>query len=147
MEPAERSGDTAINALLRYILLLPLAYIFALFCGAATMAIALVGVSDGTSAAVALGFTLGFTVYGGMISFLPALAFVILAEAFGWRALIAYIAAGGAIGLLAGETVIAFDGLAGAEHIRLAAIAAGFVAGTVYWLIAGKFAGLRSTRR
>jgi hypothetical protein len=125
------------------LILVPLAYIAALIAAAVTMSVALMGWNlDVETAAVALGLSIGLTLYGGAISFLPALAFIILAESFRWRSIIAYLAAGGLIGLIAAETTIAFDGLAFAENLRLITIASGFVGGAVYWLIAGKLAGL-----
>lgn len=134
-----------MSTLLRFIFLIPLAYIFALFCAALTMSIAMFGTAiDADTAPMALGLSIGLALYGGMITFLPALAFIILAEAFGWRSLIAYLAAGGAIGFLAAETTAAFDGLAFADHLRLICIASGFVGGLVYWLVAGKLAGGRT---
>lgn len=132
-----------MTALLRLLLLVPLAYVLALFAAAVTVAIALFGGQiDENTAGMAVGLSIGLTLYGGMISFIPALIVVVLAEANGWRSLIFYLVAGGAIGLLAAETTRAFDGLAFADNLTLICLAAGFVGGAVYWLIAGKFAGL-----
>lgn len=132
-----------MSILLRLMFLVPIAYIVALYAAAATMSVALFGGDiDVDTAAVALGLSIGFTFYGGLISFFPALAFIILAESFRWRSILAYLAAGGIIGLIAAETTIAFDGLAFADNLRLIAIASGFVGGAVYWVIAGKLAGL-----
>lgn len=133
-----------MSTLLRYILLIPLAYIFALYAAAVVMSIALFGGNiDVETAAMALGLSIGLTLYGGAVTFLPALAFVILAEAFGWRSIFINLAAGGVIGLIAAEVTAAYGGLAFADHLRLICIASGFVGGAVYWLIAGKFAGNR----
>lgn len=132
-----------MSNLLRLLILVPLAYIAALVAAAVTMSVALMGGNlDVETGAVALGLSIGLTLYGGAISFLPALAFIILAESFRWRSIFAYLAAGGLIGLIAAETTIAFDGLAFADNLRLITIASGFVGGAVYWLIAGKLAGL-----
>lgn len=123
--------------------LAPVAYIAALFAAAGTVALALFGGQiDGDTAPFAMGLMIGIAAYGGMISFVPALLFIIAAEIGGWRSILVYLAAGGTIGLLASITTQAFDGLAFAENLTLICVAAGFVGGAVYWLIAGKLAGL-----
>lgn len=134
-----------MSILLRLMFLVPIAYIVALYIAAVAMSLAMFDfVVDADTAPLIIGLSLALTFYGGMISFFPALAFIILAEAFRWRSILAYLAAGGIIGLIAAETTMVFDGLAFAENLRLICIASGFVGGAVYWLIAGKLAGLSS---
>ncbi len=129
--------------LLRLLLLAPLAYVLALLAAAGIVTLALFSAQiDEHTAAIALGVWIGVTVYGGMISFVPALVAAIAAEALGWRSVLYYLAVGGAIGWLAAETTMAFDGLDFAGQLRLICIAGGFAGGAVYWLIAGKLAGL-----
>ena len=135
-----------MSTLLRLLLLAPLAYAMALVAAAVTVTIALFsGQIDENIAPMAVGVSIGIAFYGGMISFVPALIAVVVAEALGWRSVLYYLAAGGAIGLLAAETTMAFDGLAFAGQLRLICVAAGFVGGAVYWLIAGKLAGVGQT--
>jgi hypothetical protein len=135
-----------MTTLLRLLILAPLAYVAALAAAAAAVTLGLfAGQIDGDTAAFALGVSIGIFFYAGLITFIPALVAVILAETFGWRSILFYLAAGGAIGLLASETTIAFDGLTFADDLRLLCVAAGFVAGAVYWLIAGKLAGAAPT--
>lgn len=132
-----------MTTFLRLLLLAPLAYVLALMAAAATVTLALFsGQLDENTAPIALGMSIAITLYGGMISFVPALIAVVVAETLGWRSVVFYLAAGGAIGLLAAETTMAFEGLEFADHLRLICVAAGFVGGAVYWLIAGKLAGL-----
>lgn len=131
-----------MTAFLRLLILAPLAYIFALIAAAGTVSIALFsGQLNEQTAMIAVGMTLALTLYGGMITFIPALIVVIVAEVNGWRSIVFYVLAGGAIGLLAAETTMAFDGLSFAGQLRLICVAGGFVGGAVYWLIAGKLAG------
>ena len=129
--------------LLRLLVLVPLAYIAALIAASIVVTVALFGgVVDAGTLPVAAGVAVGIMLFAGMISFIPALIAIILSEIFRWRSLIAWLAAGGAIGLLCAEATIAFDGLAFADHLRLICVAGGFVGGAVYWLIAGKLAGI-----
>lgn len=100
---------------------------------------------DADTFPVAAGMAIGITLFAGMISFVPALIAVVLAEVFRWRSLIAYLIVGGAIGLICGEATIATGGLAFADNLRLICLAGGFVGGAVYWLIAGKLAGLAAS--
>ena len=73
-----------------------------------------------------------FSVFGAFI-------FIVLAELFGWRSVFVYLAAGGAFGLLAsGIRGVIWD----MPDDRLLLLAAGFVGGLAYWLIAGRLAGL-----
>ena len=131
-----------MTTLLRLLILAPLAYIAALAAAAAAVTLGLfAGQIDADTAPFALGVSIGVFFYAGLITFIPALIAVVLAETFGWRSLLFYLAAGGAIGLLASETTMALDGLSFADDLRFLCVAAGFVAGAVYWLIAGKLAG------
>ena len=135
-----------MTTLLRLLILAPLAYVAALAAAAAAVTLGLfAGQIDGDTAPFALGVSIGVFFYAGLITFIPALIAVILAETFGWRSLLFYLAAGGAIGFIAGETTMAFDGLSFADDLRFLCVAAGFVAGAVYWLIAGKLAGAGPT--
>ena len=128
-----------MTTLLRLLILAPLAYILALIAAATTVTIGLFGGQvDADTAPFALGAGIGIMFYAGLITFVPALIAVILAETLGWRSIAFYLAAGGVIGLIASETTLAFDGLAFADDLRLLCVAGGFVAGAVYWLIAGK---------
>lgn len=132
-----------MTTFLRLLVLAPLAYVLALMAAATTVAVALFsGQIDENTAPIAVGMAIAITLYGGMITFIPALIVVIVAELNSWRSILFYLAAGGAIGLLAAETTVAFDGLSFAGQLRLICIAGGFVGGAVYWLLAGKLAGM-----
>jgi len=132
-----------VSDLLRLLFLVPIAYIAALTAATLAMSVGLMGGRvDGEAFPVAAGLAIGLTLYAGVISFVPALIAIVFAEIFRWRSIFFYLIVGGAIGLLSAEATIAFDGLTFAEDLRLLSLASGFVAGAVYWLIAGKLAGL-----
>lgn len=70
---------------------------------------------------------------------LPFLAAILLSEIFAIRSALAWMVFGGALGL--GAHLFAFPG----NDAYLPPLAAGFVAGFVYWLIAGRGAGLQAS--
>jgi hypothetical protein len=81
-------------------------------------------------------------------AFAPAAVFILLAESFAWRSALLYALAGGAIGLFCGYTLgfveyvprFSFDTPFGTNFELMAG--AGIAAGLVYWLIAGRTAGI-----
>jgi hypothetical protein len=81
-------------------------------------------------------------------SFAPAAVFILLAESFAWRSALLYALAGGAIGLFCGYTLgfveyaprFRIDAPFGTNFELMAA--AGIAGGLVYWLIAGRTAGI-----
>ncbi|ADZ68881.1 hypothetical protein [Polymorphum gilvum] len=77
----------------------------------------------------------------GSATFVPALAAILLAELAGWRSIVYHVGAAGliafALWLLRAEP--AGGGLPPGTPV---ALAAGFLAGAVYWLVAGRRAGL-----
>lgn len=77
----------------------------------------------------------------GTIAFLPAAIAIILAESFGWRSAVYYLLVGGLIGATAIHLTAQSDLFDFAEHPNVALLAAGFVGGFVYWIIAGRLAG------
>jgi hypothetical protein len=81
-------------------------------------------------------------------SFVPAVIAILVTETFGLRSIVFYALAGGLIGLFCGYSLgfigplprFDFDMPLGTNFELLAA--AGIAAGLVYWLIAGRNAGL-----
>jgi hypothetical protein len=81
-------------------------------------------------------------------SFVPTVVIILITETFGLRSVIFYAVAGGLIGLFCGYTLgfvepmpqFQFNMPLGTNFELLAA--AGIAAGLVYWLIAGRNAGL-----
>lgn len=102
---------------------------------------------DPVAAGTAFGSGLiGASVIGGF-TFLPACLAILLSEALRLRGLIFHLAVGGAIGFGlwmlgdASPTDPARATMGGLPPGSTVAAAAGFVAGFVYWLIAGRCAG------
>lgn len=87
----------------------------------------------------------------GAYAVVPAGILIALAEVFAWRAFLLYALAGAAIGVAGGLGLVpGADPTAlevrGPETMALFA-ATGAVGGTVYWLFAGRMAGLSDPRR
>lgn len=81
-------------------------------------------------------------------SFVPAVVAILVTEAFGLRSVLIFALAGGLVGLFCGYSLGFLDPLPRIDfnmplgtNIELLA-AAGIAAGLVYWLIAGRSAGL-----
>jgi hypothetical protein len=81
-------------------------------------------------------------------AFIPAIVAILVTETFGLRSVLIYALAGGLIGLFCGYSLgfigplprFDFDMPLGTNFELL--VAAGIAAGLVYWLIAGRSAGL-----
>lgn len=81
-------------------------------------------------------------------SFVPAIIAILVTETFGLRSVLIYALAGGLIGLFCGYSLgfigplprLDFDMPLGTNFELLAA--AGIAAGLIYWLVAGRSAGL-----
>lgn len=76
-----------------------------------------------------------------VIAFVPAMIVILIAETFGLRSLFFYALAGGAGGLLYGLTFPAAVATPLDRTVQIT-LAAGVAAGLVYWLAAGRTAGL-----
>lgn len=76
------------------------------------------------------------------IAFVPAMIVILVAEAFGLRSLFFYALAGGASGLLYGLTFPVEAAAPSLDATVEITLAAGVAAGLVYWLVAGRTAGL-----
>ena len=151
-----------MTALLRLIFVVPLGFVAACVAAASVAAIAASrGMTpppaDGEVAVLILVTTIGVAT----IAFVPMLVAVVLAEAFGWRSVFYWLGVGAAIAIVAAtplalavvHTAAAFAlGLAGEPYPAgldfgwrgspaTIALAAGFIGGFVYWLIAGRRSG------
>jgi hypothetical protein len=152
-----------VTALLRLIFLVPTA--FALACIAAAL-VAAIGLSrgftvpppEGGTAMVMVLATFGIAT----LAFLPMLLAIILAEVFAWRSVFYWLFVGAAIAFLAATPiaiaimhavtqialVLAIDSSVTVYrvdwhgNVTIIALAAGFVGGAVYWLIAGRYSGV-----
>ncbi|MET0969591.1 MAG: hypothetical protein ABWY18_10355 [Tardiphaga sp.] len=108
------------------------------------------GILDPNAINVLLGF--GFIFFSGF-ALIPALIILIVTEAFSIRSIIAYALGGGLVGLACylglipyDPATMTFDGIV-RRHLEVMT-GAGIVAGLIYWVIAGRNAGLwRQPRR
>ena len=79
--------------------------------------------------------------YAGAIAFLPWLVAVVVAEGFGLRSAFYWLAVGGAVGGAAFALIQSDADLAVVDPGTTVALAAGFVGGFAYWLVAGRLSG------
>jgi hypothetical protein len=130
-----------MQLLLRIILVIPVGYIAA--CLAAGLFFVVATISSGADLSVYTGETLLLAAWtaawAGALAAVPATLAVFAAEVFGWRSLLFYLVAGGAIGLCV-ELAFSPLPLTGVDAQLL--LASGSVAGAVYWLLAGRSAGI-----
>ena len=71
----------------------------------------------------------------------PAAIIIALAEAFSWRGLLANLALGALVALVAGWRALGGDPSLPSQGSLVVLAGAGFCGGLVYWLIAGRSAG------
>jgi hypothetical protein len=131
-----------MSTLLRLLIVVPIGFVLAVVAAGFTVAFGIFGLNPSSDAAGWIILFAAWTAaYAGAFAFLPWLIAVVFAEGFGLRSVWFWFAVGGAIGGMAygftgfyGEK--AEDGSGIAIHL-----AAGFVAGFVYWLVAGQRSG------
>lgn len=80
------------------------------------------------------------SLFVGAVAFVPALIVIVMAEAFGWRSLTLHLLVGAGIGFAA--LLADIGGPSGAQTDFVVGGGAGAVGGLVYWLIAGRCAGI-----
>lgn len=131
-----------MSTILRLLVVVPTGFVLAVVAAGLTVAFGIFGVNpSGDAAGWIVLFTAWTAAYAGAFAFMPWLIAVVFAEGFGFRSVWFWLALGGLIGAAAylftgfvGDTAEGDFGLA--VHL-----AAGFVAGFVYWLIAGRSSG------
>jgi hypothetical protein len=128
--------------LLRLLILVPIGFALAVAAAGLTVALSIFGLNPTSDASGWIILFAAWTAaYAGAFAFLPWLIAVVFAEGFGLRSVFFWFAVGGAIG----ATAYLFTGFYGdkAEDGSGIAIhlAAGFVAGFAYWLVAGRLSG------
>lgn len=131
-----------MSALLRILFLAPTGYVLACIAAGWTIAFGVYGLRYDVELmweVFATGWLMTF--YAGWFAFVPAAVAVVLAEAFGWRSALFWMLFGGAVAAVGYEFPFAAGAAPGDNDYRLAFIAAGFVGGFVYWLIAGRLSG------
>jgi hypothetical protein len=131
--------------LLRLVILVPLGFIAAVLAAAFTVLAGWYGhqTADIFTDVEQTGYLIGVAVWlvleVGALAAIPAFIVIVLAELFRWRSVFFYLAVGGALGLLASQ----LNGMLwDTPNDQLLLVAAGFVGGLAYWLVAGRLAGL-----
>ena len=132
-------------ALLRLLFLAPLGFIAAVVAAVATILVGSYGQEPGIlTNMAATGFAIGVAfvlmMHIGAVAFIPVFIVIVLAEMFRWRSVFLYLAVGGAIGLVPSAVSNVVGVTPDGQHLLLAA---GFVGGFVYWLVAGRLAGFQ----
>ena len=138
---------------LRILLVIPIAFLAACIAAGAFVVLAAYGAGTGTVSGTAeatagelVVLTLSAAAVIGAFSFVPALVAIALAETFSWRSLVLYLLAGCAVAFAAVALLVPPERAVSDVDTPLF-LAAGAVAGVVYWLIAGRTAGHATTRR
>jgi hypothetical protein len=119
----------------------PLGYIAAVIGAALVVFFGTFGYPEARIADFFIAPILALVVTVGAASFLPAAVAIVVSELFRLRSVFYFLLVGGAIGL----AIYAFAGNVGMIPVLARPVvypAAGFVGGFIYWLIAGRDAGL-----
>jgi hypothetical protein len=103
-----------------------------------------VGAADATLFSVVVLTT---SILIAFFAFIPALIVILMAESFAWRSVLLYALAGGALGAGFGLGFGELFPEPGRGRSTELMAAAGIVGGLVYWLIAGRNAGMWSHSR
>lgn len=136
-----------MTAILRILIIIPLAFLTACLAAGAFLVLALSGGAEGWRQAAAVDEQGLLVVLGSVAAIIvaaivaiPAFVVIILAELFRWRSVFFYLIAGALIGLAIG--LVQVDRMEPHRENAAALLAAvGAVGGFVYWLIAGRSAG------
>lgn len=126
---------------------MPLGYVAACVAAALMLAFTLFGYQSDDPIFVA-SFTASVFIllfWTGAVAFAPAVLAIVLAEIFGWRSVLYYLLVGGAVALFADQFAEMHGRFEFADRRVAIFLAAGFVGGFAYWLIAGQSAGIRSS--
>jgi hypothetical protein len=131
-----------VTTLLRLLFLVPLGYIAAIVAAGMMLAFALFGYeSDPEHRFFFTASVVVWTFWAGAAAFVPAIVAIVLAEVFGWRSILYWLAVGGGIGFVTERVADRYHGFDFSDRRTVVLLAAGFVGGFVYWLIAGRLAG------
>ncbi|MGH6924041.1 MAG: hypothetical protein ACRED5_09905 [Propylenella sp.] len=130
-----------LPALLRYALLVPLAYIAACLAAGLIAAAGLAGYPEFSGRGL-IGLALAVAIPAALFMLMPMLMVVFIVEALRVRSLAFWLAFGGVAGLAAqiGDALGAEPTLTGTRSVLF--VIAGLGGGAVFWLIAGRRAGV-----
>jgi hypothetical protein len=138
-----------MRALWRIILMIPAAFIAAAFAASIVIVVSAgIDPAPGEPLSEYVGklFIVSAiaSLFVGAVAFIPALIVVVLAEAFRWRSLTLHLLVGAGVGFAA--LLADIGGPSDAQTDLVVGGGAGAVGGLVYWLIAGRRAGIGEGR-
>jgi hypothetical protein len=148
-----------MRAVLRLFFVIPLAFVLACLAAGLVFVVAVIGPGPDAAYLVdrlpeTLLLAAGVSAIAGGFGAVPALVAVVLAEIFGWRSLYLYLLAGLLAGLSAAVAATSAAGMPAPDMPAMdmevgsqVFLAAGAVGGFVYWLLAGRNAGLTQPTR
>jgi len=139
-----------MRAVLRILVVIPFAFVVAILAATALIVLAagaepVAGEPEGFFTAKLVIVSLVASTYVGAVAAIPALIAIALAETFRWRSFVLHLAVGAAIGLIAFLMGIGGEPPVAGYDLKIGG-ASGAVGGFVYWLIAGRWAGLTRVR-
>jgi hypothetical protein len=133
-----------VTTFLRLLFLVPLGYIAGCVAAGFMLAFGLFGYEADPETRFFFGLSVFiWTFWAGAAAFVPALVAIILGEVLAWRSVLYWLAVGGGIGLVAGQFFDRYRDLDLTDRRTVVLLAAGFVGGFAYWLVAGRLAGAR----
>jgi hypothetical protein len=131
-----------VATLLRLLFLVPLGYIVACVAAGLMLAFGLFGYApDPEHRFFFTASVVVWTFWAGAAAFVPAIVAIVLAEIFGWRSILYWLAIGGGIGLVAERVAGRYHSLDFSDRRTIVLLAACFVGAFAYWLIAGRLSG------
>ena len=131
-----------MSTVLRLLIVVPIGFVLAIVAAGFTVAVGIFGVNPSSDAGgwIVL-FAAWIAAYAGAFAFMPWLIAVVFAEGFGLRSVWYWFAVGAGIGV-GGYALTDYFGKTPTDGADVAIhLAAGFVGGFVYWLIAGRSSG------
>lgn len=130
-----------MRALVRYLVLVPAAYVAACLVGSFVLALGLGGERPLIETALVIAL------YAGALLASPMLVAIFITEALRVRSVVVWLLVGGVVGVivLIGDAVNASTSLTAGR--ATAFVASGLAGGLVYWLIAGRNAGIDDRSR
>ncbi len=129
-----------MTALLRLLFVVPFAYVLGVLAAGLTIALGAVGDPGAAPAAFAIALVVN-TFYVGLVAFVPAAIAILAAEMAALRSPLYYVAVGAMLGFAANYLDFYVGRSAIADSRPFLYVAGGVIGASVYWLIAGMYAG------
>ena len=137
-------------ALLRFLFVVPLAFVVACLAAGFAMLWPFMETDGGASGDPVFWIQAAFgllaqTAQVGSTVLIPWAIFMVVTESLGWRSLLLHMAAGIVGGFAVMRT--SYGGVLPHASVQTAIVVAGLTFALVYWILAGRSAGRRSRRR